>query len=414
MSILDIFKRKQKPPLKYATFVNPYDVLLGNDSTSFAAIDLICSSFSSLSFDFYSFITREKTDHDLKQLLLDPNSETSRFDFFYHSAKNIFTHGNCFWYKFDMEGKIVSLFLINPSDVRVQRDSQTNEKIFYYNGTVYNRDKILHIPSRFGFDGLIGKSIFTVCRDIFQNASNLDLYVKNSFNNSVGKRLVIDLSGVPDLDNDGIEAYKTKFLRDYTGVSNSGTPLLKRRGINYETIDGFNSNQAQQLEENRRFGEREIAKLLRVPIELLSGSKDGRDLETIYNLFLDGGVKPLATQFEQAINKFLLSPLERSSVYFEFSYNSLLKTSLQTRVDTYVKQLNNGILSVNEIRQKENLPNVEAGDYLFVPANVMPLKQDVINSYMAGAKLKEFELQEKESNSKEFHEENPPIGDDRL
>jgi hypothetical protein len=95
-----------------------------------------------------------------------------------------------------------------------------------------------------------------------------------------------------------------------------------------------------------------------------------------------------------------------------------MKTSLQTRIDTYIRQLNNGILSVNEIRQKENLPkNTEnAADTLFIPSNLMPLKDRQIDSLLASAQLKLDELQEKkESNSKEFHTENPKnLGDDKL
>jgi hypothetical protein len=68
-----------------------------------------------------------------------------------------------------------------------------------------------------------------------------------------------------------------------------------------------------------------------------------------------------------------------------------MKTSLQTRIETYAKQLTNGILSPNEVRRKENLPEIEAGDTIFVQANLMPLRQDVIDSYMAKSKKIENE-----------------------
>jgi HK97 family phage portal protein len=412
-----IFKRKKKTPIKYTTFnYNTWDSQTGQDSTSFAGIDLICNAFAALGFDFYSFYTREKTGHRLKELLADPNSEITRFDFFYHSARNLYTHGNCYWYKYDIDGEIVSLFLLNPADVRVQRDSVTNEKLFYYNGGAFKSDKILHVPSRFGYNGLIGQSVFTVCNAIFRGIADLDLYVRNSFKSNVGKRLMIDVSANPDMSNEQIQEYREKFIRDYGGVNNSGVPLIKTKRLGFDVVDsGLQDNHAQQLEENRRFNEKEIAKLLGVPLELLSGGDLKKDIESIYTLFLDNAIRPLASQFEGAVNKFLLNGYERQEVYFEFSYNSLLKTSLQARIDAYVKQLNNGLLSVNEIRKKENLPEIEAGDYHFVPANYMPLREDTIEAYMAGAKLKGAELQGlQKSNSAGFHGENPPIGDDKL
>jgi HK97 family phage portal protein len=410
------FLKRKKPSIKYATFLNSYEGQLGKDSTSFAAIDLICSAFANLSGDFYNFFDREKTEHRLKDLLEEPNSEDFKFSFFYNSAKDYFESGNVFWYKYDIDGEIVSLFRINPNDVRVQRDSLTNEKIFYYNGSVYTKEHILHIPSRFGYNGLVGDSVFDVCNEIFKNTSNLDLYVRNSFKNSVGKRLVIDASGAePDITEAQIQILKEKFVSNYGGIENSGVPLIKKKGIDYNVVEsGVGSNEAQQLTENRKFQENEIAKVLRVPIELLSSSSGGKDIESLYTLFLDNAVMPLSTAFEQAINKFLLTPLERKSIYFEYSYNNLMKTSLQTRIDTYTKQIMNGILSVNEVRRKENLPisKEEAGDTLFIQANLMPLKDKQIDSLLATAQLK---LQELESNSNEFHSENPDgFGDDKA
>jgi hypothetical protein len=99
---------------------------------------------------------------------------------------------------------------------------------------------------------------------------------------------------------------------------------------------------------------------------------------------------------------------DRNRVYFEYSYNSLLKTSLQTRIDTYVKEVSGGILFPNEVRRRENLPEVDpaVGDMLFLPANLLPLRKDVIDAYMANSKVKMEQLQNKENQ----HEK---IGDDK-
>jgi HK97 family phage portal protein len=409
------FLKRKKAPIRYATFTSGYDAQVGSDSTSFAAIDMICGSFASLGFDFYNYSDREKTEHSLKELLNDPNGEDTRFLFFYNSAKDYFHSGNVYWYKYDIGGEIVSLFRINPDDVRVRRDSVTNEKLFYYNGAVYTGEKILHIPGRFGYNGLTGASIFSVCNEIFKNSSNLDLYVKNSFNNSVGKRIVIDISQAHmDMTNEQIDELKEKFVRDYGTVKNAGVPLVKRKGINYEAIDSSGSfdNRAQQLAENRKFQESEIAKILRVPVEMLNGT--GKDIESLYTMFLDNAVRPLATCFEQAVNKFLLPPAERKIVYFEFSYNSLARTDLRTRIEMYTKQFGSGMLSLNEIRQKENMPVIgeKAGDTKFIPANLMPVRDEQIDALLAGAQVKLGGLK---SNSDEFHQENPSgLGDDKV
>jgi hypothetical protein len=102
---------------------------------------------------------------------------------------------------------------------------------------------------------------------------------------------------------------------------------------------------------------------------------------------------------------------ERAGIYFEYSYNSLMKTSLQTRISTYVSQINNSILSPNEVRRKENLPEIEAGNNHFIAANLMPLTDEIIESYMANSKLKQKELNEYSPNVQGNHSN---LGDDKI
>ena len=392
MAFWDFLKRKADtaPFFINTKFSNSFDVNIGRDATSWAAIDLIASSFANLSGHFYNRETKQALKHHyLYDLIENPNFDETKFHFFYNSVKDYF-NGNIYWYKYDNDqGEIVSLFRLNPDEVRVRKD-QYNQKIYIYKGKEYTYEKILHIPSRYGYDGLVGKSIFSQCNQIFSNTTELDNYINNSFNNSVGNRLIIDITKeFPNATEEQIQQLRNKFLQNYTGIKNAGKPLIKSGKLEYDKIEtDFKDNRANQLVENRQFQEREIAKLFGVPLTLLSGGESSKEnyIESIYILFIENAIRPIATQFEQSINK--LIPLsERNRFYFEYNYNSLMKVSLETRVNTYSKQLQSGILSPNEIRRKENLPEIEAGDNLFVPANLLPLKDDVINAYMAKSKL---------------------------
>jgi HK97 family phage portal protein len=388
MGFFNIFKREVKQTNSIGSFIiNNSDVITGKDATSFAAIDLIANSFANLNGAFYNTNTKQQLkNHILNDLLNNPNYDETKYTFFYNSVKDYF-NGNVFWYKYDNdEGDIVALFRLDNNKVKVKRNS-FNQKVFIYNGNEYTSEKILHIPSRYGYNGLIGKSIFSECHQIFSNTAELDNFINNSFNNSIGNRLVIDITKeFPDATEEQIQQLRNKFLQNYTGIKNAGKPLIKSGKIQYDKIDTeYKDNRANQLIENRQFQEKEVAKLFGVPLPLLNGSET-TNIESLYIIFIENAIRPVAAQFEQSINK-LISHSERSRIYFEYNYNSLLKTSIQTRVDTYAKQLTNGILSPNEIRRKENLPEVEAGDNIFIQANLMPLTDDIIEAYMAKSKL---------------------------
>jgi HK97 family phage portal protein len=419
MSLIGFFTRKKKKAsennvsLAYlrnilSAFNDSIDATIREDATSFAAIDLIASSFACLSGSFYDKTSRQAVkEHYLYELLQSPNIEEDKFLFFCASAKDYYS-GNVYWYKYEQDNEIVSLFRLNPAKTRVQRDPITNRKIYIYGKERYTDEQVIHIPSRFGYNGLVGSSISDECKSIFSNNAEIDNYVKNTFNNNIGDRLVIDISKkYPKATPQNVEDVKRLFNEGYTGIKNAGKPLIKS-DLEYSVINtNTKDNRANQLIENRAFQEQEIAKLFRIPMALLKGDK-ADNIEYLYTMFIENAIRPLATSFEQAINR-LIPYTERRHLYFEYSYNSLTKTSLQTRIDAYVKQLTNGILNINEVRGKENLPGIDAGDYHFFAANMMPVTEEVIQSYMAKSKAAQQDLESK--NDEITHD---PKGDDKT
>jgi len=393
---LDRFRRGEKRTANSlgSAFVVPgFDSASGRDATSLAAMGMIAASMGNLSGAFHDRRTkRAADDHPINCLLNRPNVDETRFQFFHASAMDYFNSGNVYWYKWDNgEGETVALYRIDPNRVVVKRDA-FNRKVFATDGREFRSDKILHIPSRHGYDGLKGRSVFSEYGHVFRLSAELDDYVNNSFNNGVGNRLVIDITRhLPDAGEDDIRRIKEMFIQNYAGIKNAGKPVIKSNKIEYSAIETKTpTNQANQLLENRQHQEREMAKLFGIPLSLLNGTETAH-VESLYILYIEGAIRPIATQFEQSING-LLPRHQRGRLYYEFSYNSLMKTSLTTRINSYARQLTNAVLSPNEIRRKENLPEVEGGDTLFLPSNLMPLRPDVIDAYMAGAKLKLAEM----------------------
>jgi len=415
MAFFEIFKRKEKSEIRNistgAIFNNSSDSLLGNDATAWSVIDLIASSLANLTGAFYSTQTKQAVkEHPLYELINNPNLDETKFQFFYSSVKDYFDSGNIFWYKYDNnDGDIISLFRLNPKKVKVKRDS-FNQKVFIHDGKEYRSDKILHIPSRYGYNGLTGSSIFSECKNIFNTSSELDNFVINSFNNSIGNRLIIDITKeYPTATEEQIQQLRNKFQQNYTGIKNAGKPLIRTGKIDYDKIDtDYRDNKANQLVENRQHQEKEISKLFGVPLHLLNGTETN-NIEALYIVFIENAIRPIATQFEQSINK-LIPMYDRSKIYFEYSYNSLMKVSLQTRISAYSQQLTNGILSPNEIRRKENLSEIEAGNNHFIQANLMPLTDDIIEAYMANSKLKLEQLNTYSPNTNGNHSN---LGDDK-
>jgi hypothetical protein len=65
--------------------------------------------------------------------------------------------------------------------------------------------------------------------------------------------------------------------------------------------------------------------------------------------------------------------MESDVIYPQFNVEGLLRADSVTRSNYYNSSLNNGWMSRNEVRAKENLPPIEGGDTYTVQSALMPL-----------------------------------------
>ena len=424
MNIFNFLKRS-KNTSKSTTYTLPaYIDRSGNggavlrsniDATSFAAIDLIASAFTNLQVGVYDKKTRTKlADNPVYEVLKKPNLEDTRFLFFYSLAVDYYKEGNAYIYVYrDENGQPVSIFRIYPWKVSVYKDD-TGRKVFVLDNKEYTSENVIQIASRYGYyeDGLRGYSIFKECYRAFNLTESMNDYTNNLFNNGMGKRAVIDISkAYPKATDEEIKQIREKYQNMYSGIDNAGKAVVKTNGIEFSSIDsGLPDNRNQQLIENREFQQKEILKIFGIPEAMLSDTSS--DIESVYLSFVERAVKPLATQFEESLAA-LFNFQQQRRLYIEYSYNELLKTSLQSRIDCYAKQVTNGILTPNEIRVSENREPFEAGDTPFVQANLMPLTTDNLDAYMAQSKAK---LQEVKTDQEKAAQAgtNIGIGSDKL
>src|SRR5690606_38501627 len=97
---------------------------------------------------------------------------------------------------------------------------------------------------------------------------------------------------------------------------------------------------------------------------------------------------PWMRLIEQSLAR-LLTPYERERYFCAFNQEGFLRGDHKTRMDSYTKGIGSGIYTINEVRTKEDLPTLdEGGDVNWIPANLMPVRDDIIEAYMAGAKEK--------------------------
>lgn len=339
-------------------------------SATWACVNLLAGTIASLPVMVYrdrGGVRDLAKDHPLYRMLHDsPNADQTALDFWEFIQASVELHGNGFAEKQMIGSRLVSLNPIRPDVVTVKRlDSGDIGYSWVENGRRFDRRAadMLHIRG-FGGGPLGGASTLSVCRSAFGAAQNVDRASSNMFRNGVRPSGVLSKEGSPFTAPQRKEAEQL-LQEKFVGAMNDGRPMLLDNGLKWQQLT-INPEDAQMLE-TRRFSVEEICRIFGVPPFMVGHTEKstswGSGLEQQMRMFYTLSLRRRLERIEQALMKQLLSPADLTAgVVIEFNIEGLLRGDSATRAGFYQSGLNNGWMTINEVRALENLPRVEGGD----------------------------------------------------
>lgn len=234
---------------------------------------------------------------------------------------------------------------------------------------------IIHVPAM-SLDGVAGLSPIRVARQAAGLALAAEKFGAKFFGQGINPSGVLEHPA--KLGEDAANNLATSFAAVYGGLDNSHkTPVLEE-GLTFKSIT-IPPEDAQFLQ-TRRFQVEEIARLFRVPRHMVA------DLEraTFSNIehqaleFVTHTLRPWLKRWEAELTRKLFTTEERRKYFVEFQIDALLRGDIKTRFDAYSTALQNGILSIDEVRALENRNPLEngAGSVHLIPLNMQPAKSE--------------------------------------
>ena len=296
-------------------------------------------------------------NHPVYKLLHEaPNSIMAPFTFKETLALHLLLFGNAYvLIQWGETGAPEALWPLHPSRVRV--DVGPGVPISYTvtgtdgTQTRYGPDDILHIPL-LAMDGIVGRSPVQLAKEAIGAALAAEEHAAAYFANAARPSGVLKTQGT--LSPEAAKRLRESWQAAY-GHGKAGTAVLED-GIEFEPISG--NAQESQLIESRQHAMRAIAAALRIPPHLLDPTARGTyaNVETQSLEFLTFSLQPFLTRLEEAFTLKLFLPGERERYFVEFLTDGLLRTDIRTRSQAYATAIKAGYMTVNEVRQRENLP----------------------------------------------------------
>lgn len=320
-----------------------------------------------------------------------PNINQHSFLLLKQLMMHLLLRGNSFLFK-EWDGtQLSALYALSPERMEIKKMPDRNEYFYRYHfdGSVYDltRDSILHVPAMV-WDGVWGLSPIEYANKAARLGNRMDDYAEHVFDGGIHSKLKVTVPlSEKNFNEDDAAMLKERLMKAYGGVENAGSPFILTQGM---TADSLNlpGNSDSQLVENRTYSSREVAKIFRVPLSMLgeSDAKYNNNEQQARN-FLQNTLNPWLRLLEQYFCD-LITIYDRESCYVEFDRNAMLQADSSIRMENYVKQLNNEMLTLNDINRMENRPLVDSkiGDVHFMPVNLAPVTPEYVDAYMAKQK----------------------------
>ena len=348
-------------------------------SAVYACVRILATALASLPVKPY----REKADggreavktHPLYNLLRwQPNGWLTSFEWREMLMGHVLLRGNAYSYKeYRGDGALAALIPLHPD--RTTPFWAPNGKVAYRytdrDGTqhVYLQEEVLHIRGMSN-DGLAGMSVIGNLRETIGLTLAAEQFGGRYFGNGTVVSGVLQTD--EQLSDAAYERLKQDWANRHAGVYNAHRPAILEEGLKWQSLT-VNPEDAQFLE-TRKFQVSEICRIFGVPPHMVadvSGSTSwGTGIEQQGIGFVVYALQPWLVRWEQAMKRDLLAGKSSQHLYVEFNVDGLLRGDSKARADFYKALFGMGAISSNEIRAKENMNPVAAGNRYYVPLNM--------------------------------------------
>lgn len=314
------------------------------------------------------------TDHPLPQILAAPGARLTRYRLIERLVSDIAIYDVAYWVKVKQEGAgLIGVIPIPPCRMTVEGDNWLQPEKF----TVYGSrgelelapDQVVHFHGYNPDDLRTGSSPIDSLRSLLAEEFEANRAREQMWRN--GGRL----SGVLKRPADAPKwdpTAKARFRegwRSYT--QGGGTPILED-GMEYEQL-AIDPAKAQYIEA-RKLTREEVAAAYHIPLPMV-GILDHATFSNIqeqHRQLYQDTLGPWLTMIQEEIGLQLIPDLSDSDgVYVEFNLQEKLRGSFEDQAQQLQTAVGAPWLTRNEARGRMNLPQIEGGDDLITPLNVL-------------------------------------------
>lgn len=337
----------------------------------FSAVSLIADTISTLPLDVFVRRDGARFPFRPKPTWVDkPDVDLPREAFYSGVITSLLLDGNAFIRVFsNSRGEVSSLVVLNPTNVKVVR-SGIGRLVFTLvdTGEVVPSEDMVFIPDVVRPGSVRGVSRVEALKENFGLALALERFASTFFGQGTTLAGVIEFPG--NLTQEQADNLSSGFDSRHKGWRKSNKTGVLTGGAKWVStqVDPEKST----LVDSRNQSVLDICRAFNVPPHLLAiteGSSSYASVEQTNLAWVTHGLRPIIQKIEGAMTPLMMRTPGGENAFLKFNLDGLLRGDITTRANFYASGLQNGYMSINDIRRIEDLRPIDdaAADTVRVP-----------------------------------------------
>lgn len=360
-----------------------------SEATYFACMKVLAESMGKLPLKMFQHtekgIIKSDKENMYNVLKLRPNPYMTSTVFWSTVEMNKNHYGNGYVWNRYKGPKLMDSWVLPSKDVTILVDNEgflgEKNKIWYrytdrYSNEVYtfNSDEIMHFKTSVTFDGITGIPVREILEHTVNGALESQKFMNNLYKSGLTGRAVLEYVG--DLDEKAKERLRKGFEDFANGSKNAGRIIPVPLGMKLVPIDIKLTD--SQFFELKKYTALQIAAAFGIkPNQINDYEKSSYASAEAQNLaFYTDTLLYNVKQYEEEITyKTLSNQMIDKGYFWKFNVSVILRADSKTQMEVLAMGVQNGILNIDDAREKLDYPMAEGGNLHIVNGNYIPLTE---------------------------------------
>lgn len=356
----------------------------------FRCVDIISKTIATMPLHLYRKTDggKEKAeDNPLFNLMyILPNHRTTAYEFRQmYMANALLTRGGFAKIERNNRGTVTAIWNVPTSRVSGPYTNKVNGERYIDvsdgNGGMerLREGEFMYTPGFLLHDEEAPKDLISIAADVMGLTSTLNEYAQRAVDGVNPGGFIEHPASMSD---EAFTRFKEDFEKNYKGAVNNGRFLLLEEGS--KAVLFQRDMEKQQVLESRKNAVAEVCRIFGVPPHMCMDMEHATfsNIEHQSLEFVRDCVNPWSVKLEQGMYRDLLTVRQKTTMYWKFNTNSLMRGDTTTRTQYYNTMRQTGVFSVNDVLELEDmnpLPDEMGGNDHHLNGNMIELKTARLN-----------------------------------